>query len=608
MRYRVPVILLVSLFLSFIAVSQPVSTSIENRMTALLQEEKLSGAVFSVIQSDSVKVFGRGLKNSATGEQLTATAKVHVGSVTKTILALGILRMATENKLKLDDEVLQYLPALPVKNPWASKNPITIRHLLDHTAGFSDLRIWHFFSSGASPDMPLDAFYSNHPEVLNVYSMPGTIFSYSNIGYTILGMVIEAIAKKRYEDYLDSILLKPLGMHESSFHFSSQIGPDANTELAMGHFDNGEIAPAMAIFLRPAGQFTTTGEDMGKLMKFLLDQGQINGEYFIRKDLIDQIGNQKNTIAAKGGLRFGYSLGAVARDRHGVVGLAHSGNIIGFRAMLYLFPKAGKGFFIACNMDSETADYERLNSLLIAGLGMGRSIVPRQATPKIGILPDKLAGYYIPVLPKVEPFQLLERITSYSKVSIEKGKLSITPFQKKAIQLASVDNRLFIADGKQEFSHLFYENEMGDAFFTTGIQTLKKVSWSHIFLPMISLTMGVLCILFLLISGTIQLIKRPSCFMQQAYSLLYLSICLLLFGVVMAAVKGIIYLGDKNFATVILYSGSIALPVGCLIAIVRYLLQHENAFRKFEFYFVLVIAQFCLLLALNGILPLATWS
>lgn len=106
MRYRVPVLLLASLFLSFIAVSQPVSPSIENRMAVLLQEEKLSGAVFSVIQSDTVQVFGRGLKNLNTGEQLTASAKVHVGSVTKTILALGILRMATENKLKLDDEVL----------------------------------------------------------------------------------------------------------------------------------------------------------------------------------------------------------------------------------------------------------------------------------------------------------------------------------------------------------------------------------------------------------------------------------------------------------------------------------------------------------------------
>lgn len=577
-------------------------------MAALLQEEKLSGAVFSVIQSDTVQVFGRGFKNLNTGEHLTASAKVHVGSVTKTILALGVLRMATENKLKLDDEVLQYLPALPVNNPWASKNPITIRHLLDHTAGFSDLRIWHFFSSGASPDMPLDAFYSNHPEVLNVYSMPGTMFSYSNIGYTVLGMVIEVIAKKRYEDFLDSILLKPLGMHESSFHFSSQIGPDANTALAMGHFDNGDIAPAMAIFLRPAGQFTTTGEDMGKLMKFLLDQGQINGEYFIRKDLIDQIGNQKNTIAAKGGLLVGYSLGAVARDRHDVVGLAHSGNIIGFRAMLYLFPKARKGFFIACNMDSETADYERLNSLLIAGLDLGLPVNTSRNKLQHDAPPEKLAGYYIPVLPKVEPFYLLERITSFSKVSIKKEKLSITPFQKKEIQLASVDNRLFIADGKQEYSHLFYENEKGDAFFTTGIQTLKKVSWSHIFLPMISLTMGVLCILFLLVSGTIQLIKRPSSFMQLAYSFLYFSICLLLFGMVMAAANGIIYLGDKNFATVILYLGSIALPVGCLIAIVRYLLQPVNAFRKFDFYIVLVIAQLCVLLGLNGILPLATWS
>ena len=276
--------------------------------------------------------------------------------------------------------------------------------------------------------------------------------------------------------------------------------------------------------------------------------------------------------------------------------------------MLYLFPKERKGFFIACNMDSETADYERLNSLLITVLDLGLPVNPSRIKSQQEAPPEKLAGYYIPVLPKVEPFHLLERITSFSKVSIKKEKLSITPFQKKEIKLRSVDNRLFIADGKLEYSHLFYENENGDAFFTTGIQTLKKVNWSHIFLPMISLTIGVLCILFLLVSGTIQLIKCPSCFMQQAYSFLYFSIWLLLFGMVMAAVNGIIYLGDKNFATVILYSGSIALPVACLIAIVRYLLQPENACRKFDFYIVLMIAQLCVLLGLNDILPLATWS
>ncbi len=60
------------------------------------------------------------------------------------------------------------------------------------------------------------------------------------MGYTILGMIIESATGQQYENYLDENLLKPLEMEESSFKFISQIGKDANENLAMGHFGKWE--------------------------------------------------------------------------------------------------------------------------------------------------------------------------------------------------------------------------------------------------------------------------------------------------------------------------------------------------------------------------------
>ena len=66
--------------------------------------------------------------------------KFHVGSVTKAVLATGILRLATEGTIDLDQPLSGYLPRLRLDNPWRSHAPVTIRHLLDHTSGMEDAR------------------------------------------------------------------------------------------------------------------------------------------------------------------------------------------------------------------------------------------------------------------------------------------------------------------------------------------------------------------------------------------------------------------------------------------------------------------------------------
>lgn len=342
------------------------SLILKDEINKALAKEGLTGAVWSILDANGkITIDAAGINNKETGKGLKSTDKVHVGSITKTLIATGILRLATEKKLDLDEPVEKYLPQLSFYNSWQKTKPITIRHLLDHTSGLTDVRFWQIFSEKAKANSPLAYAFVKNPEVLKVHSEPGSIFSYSNMGYTLLAMIIESITKENYESYLDKKLLLPLGMLNSTFHFVSQAGIKADKTLAYGHLDSQIIYAALPMYLRPAGQFTTTAYDMAIFAKFLLSDGTIDGKKFISPTYLTQMGQSQNTIAKQKGLRVGYGLGAMTRDRHGVIGLAHSGNIVGYHAMLYWFPKSKKAFFISHNMDSETANYERFNETLI---------------------------------------------------------------------------------------------------------------------------------------------------------------------------------------------------------------------------------------------------
>lgn len=259
---KIKLFLLIGIILS-INVKTLAQNSLEGHINQLLKEEKLAGAVWAIVDNNEIKTGAAGLNNVPENKKMKPNDKVNVGSITKSVIATGILKLANDGKLSLDQPVDKYLPNVPFANPWAETNPVLIQHLLDNTAGLADLRLWHIFSTKADPNTPLSTFYDSDPTVLKIYTKPGTVFSYSNMGFTLLGMIIEAVTHHRYEEYIDQNILKPIGMLHSTFHYKSQIGKDIDPELAMGHYDGGTIAPNMPIMVRPAAQFTTTAHEMG---------------------------------------------------------------------------------------------------------------------------------------------------------------------------------------------------------------------------------------------------------------------------------------------------------------------------------------------------------
>ncbi|RPA68018.1 class A beta-lactamase-related serine hydrolase [Cyclobacteriaceae bacterium YHN15] len=581
---------------------------LKHKIDNLIAEQKLSGAVWAIVsENGEITTGASGYKNMDSKTLLGTTDKVHVGSIVKTVLATGFLRLATLELIKLDDPVKKYLPHLPLTNEWDKASPVTIRHLLDHTSGLTDAKLWHVFSTTAMPDTPLESFYTDNPGLLKVQAKPGSIYSYSNIGYTILGMVIEKISQRRYESFLDENLLKPLKMTNSTFEFVTQIGDQADGKLATGHLDDGQPVFAMPTYVRPAGQFTTTAEDMGIFLRFMMSDGTLNGVPFIKSEYLRSVGSQHQTDAFKIGVPYGDALGGYSRDRYGVVGIAKNGNILGFSSMIYMFPDYKKAFFIAHNMDSETANYDLFNEALVKYLGIPtKSFRATRQSTKEEL--QKWNGYYIPVITKVEPFGLIDYVLSHTKITVVPSGATLEPMQGKKMELIYQGSFSFSMNNRTNISHVFYKNENEDLLVTDGLRTIRKIHGLTIIGIATSLLLGMLGIVYVFILGTVRLIRFKTDLKQHPNFWTFVSILIVIISFIFIANQPFVRMGDMTAGNLILAIGTSLIPLLSLISLILIVKSKKKFVITFDFWAVVFIIQLSILLIVNKLIPVVMWS
>ena len=596
-----PVILILLLFLSSISVAQDNET-LDGKLKKAVTNENLTGAVWSTISDDIITTGAIGLKNADTKEILENDDRVLIGSVTKTLIATAILRLASQGKLDIDSPVHKILPKILFDNPWRENNPVTIRDLLNHTSGIEDARFWQVFSTESTSTTPLEYIFSKNPSVLKVRTIPGTRFSYSNMGYSFLGLIIEKITQEPYENYLDKNLLVPLGMNSSTFQFTTQKGENVDQHLAMGHFDNGTTQENIPMFLRPAGQFTTTAKDMALLAKFLMSDGVINEKSFIDKELLNQMGNPISTESYKNGLTSGYQFGLSYRDRYGVVGKFHRGNTIGYRATFYLFPEQKKGFFISYNTDSETANYENFNSIFINYLGINK---PQKLKVKNN-LPSNIKdfyGYYKMNPVRFEMFAYLDLLFNSIKVEQENNKLILQSIQNETYSLLPVGSNLFRKEDRVKPSHVLYKNDT-TPMISDGLVTYEKVSLFYLGLMWLSLILGLVGIIIILFRGFYLLFQKQLFNHNQTIILPFLSIIGLLIPFPFLLNQSFLNLGDFTFANILLAIATGFSPLAMIFGIRKI---WKNKTLTIDTIGTLFILQWTLVLIYWGIFPFRLW-
>lgn len=576
------------------------SAELQQDLQRMLAEERVAGAVFATVVGEQTQVGAVGYFDATNKTAMPADAKVHVGSVTKTILALSLLHLVSEGRLGLDGTVESILPAIRFNNPWQKSSPVRLRHLLDHTSGLEDLRLRHIFSAKSTPDTPLAEVFSRDPSVLRCRTEPGKRSSYSNLGYALAAMVIESVVKERYEAWADREILRKIGMLDSTFAFTTQSGQGADKRLAWGHLDDLRTVAAQSVAVRPAGQFTTTAADMAKLARFLMGNGQINGKPFIQKSLLQAMGKPATTLAAQAGLPVGYGLGMAGRDRYGVFGLCHAGSVIGYRAMFCLYPDQQRAFFIVHNTDSETARYARFEERMVQELDLAKQ--PNLAHTLR--LSKEWRGRYVHAPSRFELAKLADVLGSSVYLEVSEAPPNLTPAWGETIRLTVVGERLLQREDRNIASHALLLDAQGQRYLADTNGTMRRVPALWYAAIWLSVGFGAIGLVYWLLVPALRRIRRVQSLWQPGF----VAMLLLLLAMALFPLQSWGELGDFTLASGALLAASLALPS---LMIWQVVLAYRQPARTFiwqcDIAAAILVLQFCALLFAWDLLPLALW-
>jgi CubicO group peptidase (beta-lactamase class C family) len=330
------------------------------------EAKKIQGLSIALVDyegQDSFFSFGK----AGNGRKVDEDSVFNVGSISKLFVSVAVMKLVEQGKMDLDAPVNRYIPEFTLASPSGSSAAITIRSLLTHESGLvSDIMEGWYLEAPGGKAGTTGKDYRRIVEQLNrtkTTREPWTEHSYSNAGFSLLGVAVERASGQDYAEFVGKEILKPWGMTESGFAYDGLDPKNIVQGFERRSFKNKE-KPVPYIRDLPAGLFCSSARDMAR---------------FIRGLLGDQAGERKVLQPGSVAELWRVQNGDVKLDRGIMVGLAfmrrpiaslgleniewHDGSLPPFHALLFLDPLLRIGGFAVAN--SEAGD---LDSLLTQGL------------------------------------------------------------------------------------------------------------------------------------------------------------------------------------------------------------------------------------------------
>jgi len=307
-----------------------------------LRSKRIPGAVFVVVDRESVRFArGYGFEDVELGVPMDpATTRVRVGSLSKFVTATAVMQQVERGVLSLHRDVNEVLRLPRLNSKYAQ--PVTLHHLLTHTAGI-DARVIGTF---AREDAAAESLASHLKQRLPSRIMPpGEVIRYSNYGFALAGYLLEVASGTPFPEYVEQNLLITLAMHRSGFLVSGEPPP----QLAIGYeADQGALrrVPSGYFLPLPAGGFTTTALDISRLMRAHLSDGRLGTTRILSPESVQRMHAQQFTHAPE---LPGVTYGLWERFENGQRALQHGGAWNGYSCLMVLLPEPGLGFFVAYN-------------------------------------------------------------------------------------------------------------------------------------------------------------------------------------------------------------------------------------------------------------------
>ncbi len=299
------------------AAQEGVSIEVDEYTKAEMQRQRIPGLSVAVIRDGQI-VLAKGYGFANVEHQVPVKPEIvfQSGSVGKQFTATAVMMLTEEGKINLDDKISKYFAGAP--EIWKD---ITVRHLLTHTAGTTDYpRDFDF-----RRDYTEDELFKRAAAIPLAFQ-PGEKWSYSNLGYAMLGVLIGKVTGRFYGDFLQERIFKPLGMTTARIISEADIVPNraAGYRLVKGELKNQEwVSPA--INTTADGSLYLTALDMAKW------DAALYTEKLLKRSSLEQMWTPANLNNGKmHPYGFGWSLGGVRGQRV----IEHGGAWQGFKSYI----------------------------------------------------------------------------------------------------------------------------------------------------------------------------------------------------------------------------------------------------------------------------------
>src|SRR5260370_4441466 len=358
-----------------------------------LRETNTPGAAVAVVSGDRiVYVKGLGLSNVETGTPVAPEMLFRVGSVTKMFAAALFTSLAEEGKIKLDELIGNSVRGLSPK-----LSQVTFQQLLSGTAGLIDGEPLY----GPQDESALAKTVRSWNDDI-FFLEPGKLYSYSNVGFIIAGLVAEEIGGKHYADLMSERIFAPLGMKSTTFRPTMAM----TRPLSQGHDSDGNSKPVVhkpfveSTASWPAGFMFSNVYDLARSAIAFMNGGKIDGRQVLSPAVIAMMSTPHADILGEnpsGWPRNGkYGYGLIIQNYRGVWMVWHGGSIAGFGTMIVMAPQQRFAVIILCHKTArwmfQTA--EKAMEIMLP-LDAEAEALPKQSLPMSAAEKANYVGKYM---------------------------------------------------------------------------------------------------------------------------------------------------------------------------------------------------------------------
>jgi CubicO group peptidase (beta-lactamase class C family) len=323
---------------------------LDERVQREMRRIKAPGLSLAIVAGkETLLEKGYGWADRAAGRRVDADTIFNVGSVSKLFTNAAVMTLVEKGIVELDAPVTAYIPELGgMKTRGSPFSGVTLRSMLCHHSGLPSDLAWNFTLGEGPAAFDPQAFRALPGLLAGSYvaAPPGRVFSYSNLSFSLLGLVVERASGASFESYLQGAVFGPLGMSSSSFTLDAGLSP----RYAKGYRKGRKPVDIMAIRDIAAGQLMSSARDMSRFLASCLASLRGEGGLLRPETMRGLLAVQNADVALDFGFRIGLTWWLMETPEFPGIELAgHGGDLPPFHALLLVAPDKDIGVEISVN-------------------------------------------------------------------------------------------------------------------------------------------------------------------------------------------------------------------------------------------------------------------